>query len=570
MNFHRALLSAFALLLLCVSAQGQQLDCTGGTVTTVAGKRIHTFLSSGTLACTGSGTADYLIVGGGGAGGNGGGGGGGGGKVFAGQKMLGAQDYPVIVGNGGAPATLQGSGGDGDDSSFDGEVAGGGGGGGGNNAPGRAGKPAGGSGGGGGATSGGPRPGGAGVAGGNSGGAAYEVAGSGSPNFSAGGGGGCGSAGQSGRNDGGGHGGLGCDSSITGILAQYGGGGGGATYLGPAGGGLGLGGAGNGCAGLGCTSAPGVDGTGGGGGGSEKTTGEGARGGSGRVVVAYSDGTPPPDPPPPVSHATPVPCIEDLGGGVGVGPDNATAFEFAVANYEAVRFCKTFAAGQYTFNREPGVINKTFAIYGALPGQSGNTWIRRNYQPSSPDRGLFHFTAWQPYVSSVMILASAGSGGRGIVIQPTANAPTAAANIEHVRITTDGGSWKNTIFVDGSSNTSPSGPGARIVTFDDVTVFGATETAAIINSVVHFQWKGGSINGAGGVNGDLLLSGTSASPSSQNKIGLDYVYGNVSLSNFSKSIIDISEVGGSVIAGGNTSGNRGRGEVLGSKPAWWN
>jgi hypothetical protein len=45
------------------------LFCTGGTVTSSGGKRIHTFNSSSSLVCTGTGSADYLIVAGGGGGG---------------------------------------------------------------------------------------------------------------------------------------------------------------------------------------------------------------------------------------------------------------------------------------------------------------------------------------------------------------------------------------------------------------------------------------------------------------------------------------------------------------------
>ena len=50
-------------------ASGPSFSATGGTVTTAAGKTIHTFTGSGTFTVTsGSGTVDYLVVAGGGGG----------------------------------------------------------------------------------------------------------------------------------------------------------------------------------------------------------------------------------------------------------------------------------------------------------------------------------------------------------------------------------------------------------------------------------------------------------------------------------------------------------------------
>ena len=45
---------------------GAPLSCTGGTVTTSGGNTIHTFTSGSNLVCTGSGSANYLVVAGGG------------------------------------------------------------------------------------------------------------------------------------------------------------------------------------------------------------------------------------------------------------------------------------------------------------------------------------------------------------------------------------------------------------------------------------------------------------------------------------------------------------------------
>ena len=59
---------SFPILYLSVNVAAP-LDCVGGTVTEVGNQRIHTFTSSDTLTCGGSGTISYLVVGGGGGGG---------------------------------------------------------------------------------------------------------------------------------------------------------------------------------------------------------------------------------------------------------------------------------------------------------------------------------------------------------------------------------------------------------------------------------------------------------------------------------------------------------------------
>ena len=71
-------------------------------------KQIHTFTNGGTLACTGNGNVDCLVVGGGGSGGGGqpsGGGGGGAGGLVTGSQFLLAGSYPVVVGTGGVGGT---------------------------------------------------------------------------------------------------------------------------------------------------------------------------------------------------------------------------------------------------------------------------------------------------------------------------------------------------------------------------------------------------------------------------------------------------------------------------------
>lgn len=252
--------------------------------------RLHAFAASGghNLRILQPGALEYLIVAGGGGGADLFGGGGAGG-VLSGSLNATTGLYPVVVGAGGAGATvIQAPGSNGGNSSLFGFTAIGGGAGGADTAG-----ASGGSGGGGGDWAGTGRAGGAGTAGqGNSGGSgdpgAYDGAG--------GGGGGAGGAGGAGSTQQAGAGGIGVLSSITGVSTYYGGGGGGTCWNGGAVGTNGLGGLGGGGIGGGAINAVqqrGGDGqpnTGGGGGAGVRNANfvvGGGNGGSGIVIVRY-------------------------------------------------------------------------------------------------------------------------------------------------------------------------------------------------------------------------------------------------------------------------------------------
>ena len=82
---------------------GVPISATGGTVTTAAGKTIHTFTSSGTFEVTlGSRDAEYLVVAGGGGGETIGGGGGAGQFRTASGFPVTPGPYTITVGGGGA------------------------------------------------------------------------------------------------------------------------------------------------------------------------------------------------------------------------------------------------------------------------------------------------------------------------------------------------------------------------------------------------------------------------------------------------------------------------------------
>ena len=234
-----------------------------------------------TITLTQNYICDILIVGGGGGGGQGSyenGGGGGGGVVYMKEKLFTTGTYKIIVGDGGAAATI------GYDSkitlsndttiNYDNVVGlgkGGGAGGGGS----------------GGSGAGGNKNGGAGSATqGNTfwNGSIYVAGGFGGQNGGAYNGGGGGGSGEIGGTDGGLEGGDGRVVNITGVNTFYAGGGSGGGYGVTPGGDGGGGGTGN----WGSSGGAGISGTGGGGGGAYSvSTVSGGKGGSGVIIIRY-------------------------------------------------------------------------------------------------------------------------------------------------------------------------------------------------------------------------------------------------------------------------------------------
>lgn len=232
-------------------------------------------------------TVEYLVVagGGGGAGGRGGGGGAGGYRTATGFAVTAGSPITVTVGAGGAGGGSGGSEGSKGSNSVFGSITATGGGqgsrtgsGGSGGSGGGGGSDASGSGGSGNTPSTSPSQ-------GNNGAAGLNAA----NNYPSGGGGGAGAAATIASNGNQvSNGGVGAQSSITGIATYYAGGGGGGNYSGGAaiGGAGGQGGGGQGGAGF--NSTAGTANTGGGGGGSNDGT-DGRAGGSGVVIIRYPD-----------------------------------------------------------------------------------------------------------------------------------------------------------------------------------------------------------------------------------------------------------------------------------------
>jgi Concanavalin A-like lectin/glucanases superfamily len=275
------------------------VNCVGGTITTVGSNTVHTFASAGTAAisCATGKSVNYLVVGGGGWGGSTAGttaapGGGGAGGLLQGSGGYVAPGVTQITVGAGSPTppaynvapcsngTTSGSGGS---SILPGVAQASGGGNGG-----CTGYPASSGGSGGGDQTYGI---GSGISGQGTAGGSGPNAG---PNYGGGGGGGCGAIGSNGTASAGGNGGTGCSSSISGVSVCYAGGGAGAITS-PTGGTPGV--ADPNCGG-GNPNVAGTNGRGGGGGGASATTATvGTKGGDGIVIVSYvTDSTQPPPP----------------------------------------------------------------------------------------------------------------------------------------------------------------------------------------------------------------------------------------------------------------------------------
>jgi hypothetical protein len=246
--------------------------CTGGTVdsSSVSGRVVHKFNSSGTLNCPKSKTNGKILVvaGGGGAGdlmwGVRGGGGGAGGLIYQTGYTISSGSTTITVGAGGAAQTNGGNSQIGSSLTAIGGGRGGKGGSGGS----------GGSGGGGSGNS--PaRAGGVGVSGQGTNGATGTNFSSGC--YGSGGGGGAGAAGGEPTSSTGGNGGNGSSYDITGTSVTYAGGGAGGSYCTQGEGGAGGGGGAS-------TGANGASNTGGGGANFNGTVGSG---GSGVVIISY-------------------------------------------------------------------------------------------------------------------------------------------------------------------------------------------------------------------------------------------------------------------------------------------
>ena len=264
----------------------RQVAATGGTVTTYAGYKVHTFLTSADFVVSAGGSIDIMMVAGGGGGGGSGGGGGAGGMIVQAGRNVSAATYAIVIGGGGASSgATSGNGTTGSNTTFNStDLVAMGGGGGGHSETGLDG----GSGGGNGYTP--PseseeiqtsQSGDSGTYGfGNDGGAGGGAV---APGYSGGGGGGAGAAGQDATaGAAGGNGGAGKDNLYrTGANITYGGGGGGSTRSGT----VGTGGSGGGGA-AGAVGTANFGGGGGGGAGPGMTAAY--AGGSGIVVIRYT------------------------------------------------------------------------------------------------------------------------------------------------------------------------------------------------------------------------------------------------------------------------------------------
>lgn len=271
--------------------------------------------------------------------------------------------------------------------------------------------------------------------------------------------------------------------------------------------------------------------------------------------------------------------LEDFGGNGDAGPtfDNTPAFNLALATGNGFR---VRAGGNYYFNTEPNQINKDFRISGppnsthqGIGNNSSNlngqgTRIYRNYSTTSPNRGMFSWIGGYAYVGNLYLIASPGTSGGSMISMvpqlPTGVPPISIGDIKSVTVTSQSTNALNySIYLDGSAEVS----GLRTVFFQDVVAFGAAIRSVYLKSVIHFNWHGGAIAQAGGTDGQLEITGTSLTKSSENVISLDYISGNLILDYVIDSTFSVGEMNGSVVSTTNSSGITGKGILLGGSPS---
>lgn len=369
------------------------VNCIGGTITTVGANTVHTFTASGNISCVTAKSINYLVVAGGGSGGgHGGSGGSGPGGGGAGGLLQGTGSYlasgasaitvgaggaaPVysscVSGNGGAPSV-------GGNSAIAGIATASGGGGGACSGA----SPGGNGGSGGGAANTGAK--GTGTSGqGNNGGAGFASAGLGG-----GGGGGCGAVGVDGTGTLGGNGGTGCTSTISGTSVCYAGGGAGAADTGTSGTAT-CGGGNAGATGGGTNpGTPGATNTGGGGGGSRANAAiNGSGGGSGVVIISYATGSTQP-PPPCASNAINGTFANVMGlwHFDNSGTDQSSgAHTLTLGGTAAYTSAQSVFGGYSTFIGSGGWASIGGAIYNGINDFTIEFWY---YEPVAPNYRYF-------------------------------------------------------------------------------------------------------------------------------------------------------------------------------------
>jgi len=219
---------------------------------------------------------------------------------------------------------------------------------------------------------------------------------------------------------------------------------------------------------------------------------------------------------------------------VDVTPSFNCALQYAKANGLRAIY---FPRGSYFFNTPPQSIDFPITIIGDGKGITG---LIRNYAASSASNGLLTFLSGSSNssVRDLGIVADKGtSHGSAISIVASENTALGYFLFSNLYLSAwSGGNWDDTVHIDGTARTTStvgSEPiGVRDLDFQNCSVFGAARGAMWLDGVVGFNFIGGGIIQAGGVDGTSgkvyispSFNGTSGLPSYYININTTYVAG---------------------------------------------
>lgn len=203
--------------------------------------------------------------------------------------------------------------------------------------------------------------------------------------------------------------------------------------------------------------------------------------------------------------------ITDAGGNGDGVTDNAAAFDYA---YELClqtgRRTIFFPRGTYRFNRKPRDIEHGIMLLGA--GITETTLVRM-YTAGTASEGFLTLTGKYGTGAGCRDMSiQAGNGtsnGACLSLVATSAYAPDASNFENLWLTVQGatpGTWAFTVYIDGLARTTAP-VGVRDISFTNVHVFGATNTAMTAQNVIGMRFHGGGVYSAGGSNGNVNITG---------------------------------------------------------------
>lgn len=225
--------------------------------------------------------------------------------------------------------------------------------------------------------------------------------------------------------------------------------------------------------------------------------------------------------------------IVNWGGKCNASQDNTSAYNSAYTAVTSgtfgtgVPYLITFPQGTCNFNSKPNNDTLGINIIGVNKSQAAAV---RNYNEATATNGLFHKTFGSSNVSNGCRIenmsinaGNATTGGSGVALIGTssANGPDFCTFTNLTVSYTGTGAYSAsgaTLYIDGSAITTGA-IGIRDTKLTNVELFSNGWPAAVLKSVVDFDWNGGNI--AGLSTDTLSITGTAGVPSTNVNINVD-------------------------------------------------